>query len=71
MQCLRGAVDGRARVPPNGAFWEDEDAEQILADILGLKKITKRDGKWKAEYFGGVEVPLADVVRRFKEPLEW
>jgi hypothetical protein len=56
--------------PPNGLFWEDEDAEGVLAGLFGLKRLKRRDGQWIAEYFGGTEAPLVDEVRRARSQAE-
>lgn len=44
-------------------FYEDEDAEGILAWLFALKRVKRRDGVWWAEFFGGTEIELRVVVR--------
>ena len=57
----------RPAANPDGPFYEDGDAERILASLFGLKRVKKRDGLWFAEFFGGTEMRLADLVESERE----
>ncbi len=56
----------RLRTANPSMFHEDDDAEDILAWLYHLKRVSKRDGVWWAEFFGGTEIELHKVVWAYR-----
>lgn len=50
---------------PVGFHTDHDGAADILAEMFCLKRVTRRDGEWVAEFFGGTEMPFADLASNY------